>query len=78
MRMGLGAACCISRLFARIRTALGFRNIAISALIERMSMAWHLRHAQRGLAHSAGKASRRPRKLRQPPDQDVRIMNERA
>ena len=78
MRMGLGAACCISRLFSGVRTAFGFCNIAISALVERMSMAWHLRHAQGRGADSAGQASRRPRKLRQPPDQDVRIMNERA
>ena len=74
MAMGLRSACCISRLFAGVRTAFGFRNIAISALIERMSMAWHLRHAQGRGAHSAGKAGRRPRKLRQPPDQAVRIM----
>ena len=33
---------------------------------------------ERGLTHSAGQAGRRPCKLRQPPDQDVRIMNERA
>ena len=66
--MGLRSACCISRLFAGVRTAFGFRNIAISALIERMSMAWHLRHAQGRGADSAGKAGRRPYKLRQPPD----------
>jgi len=54
MAMGLRSACCISRLFAGVRTAFGFRNIAISALIERMSMAWHLRHAQGRGAHSAG------------------------
>ena len=78
MAMGLRSACCISRLFAGVRTALGFCNIAISALVERMSMAWHLCHAQRRLPHSTGQAGRRPRKLRQPPDQDVRIMNERA
>ena len=54
MRMGLRAACCISRLFSGVRTAFGFRNIAISALVERMSMAWHLRHAQGRAADSAG------------------------
>ena len=54
MAMGLRSACCISRLFAGVRTAFGFRNIAISALIERMSMSWHLRHAQGRAAHSAG------------------------
>lgn len=60
MAMGLRSACCISRLFAGVRTAFGFRNIAISALIERMSMAWHLRHAQGRGAHSAGQAGRMP------------------
>ena len=55
MRMGLGAACCISRLFSGVRTAFGFCNIAISALVERMSMSWHLRHAQGRAADSAGK-----------------------
>lgn len=54
MAMGLRSACCISRLFAGVRTALGFCNIAISALVERMSMAWHLRHAQGRAADSAG------------------------
>ena len=57
MAMGLRAACCISRLFAGVRTAFGFRNIAISALIERMSMAWHLRHAQGRAADSAGQTA---------------------
>ena len=57
MAMGLRSACCISRLFAGVRTAFGFRNIAISALVERMSMAWHLCHAQRRLPHSAGQSA---------------------
>ena len=78
MAMGLRSACCISRLFAGVRTAFGFRNIAISALIERMSMAWHLRHAQGRGAHSAGNTRPWPRKLRLPPDQAVRMMYERA
>ena len=58
MRMGLRAACCISRLFSGVRTAFGFCNIAISALVERMSMAWHLRHAQGRAADSAGNTVR--------------------
>ena len=78
MAMGLRSACCISRLFAGVRTAFGFRNIAISALIERMRMARHLGFRERRFPDSAGQAGRRPCKLRQPPDQDVRIMNERA
>ena len=57
MRMGLRAACCISRLFSGVRAAFGFCNIAISALVERMSMAWHLRHAQGRAADSAGKTT---------------------
>ena len=43
-----------------------------------VAMRCQLRHAQRGFPDSAGQAGRRPCKLRQPPDQDVRIMNERA
>ena len=43
-----------------------------------VAMRCQLLDRERRAADSAGKASRRPRKLRQPPDQDVRIMNERA
>ena len=43
-----------------------------------MLMASQLCFRERRGLDSAGKAGRRPCKLRQPPDQDVRIMNERA
>ena len=42
--------------------------------IDAMPVACQLLHRERGLADSAGQAGRRPRKLRQPPDQAVRIM----
>ena len=57
MAVRLAATGGIGRLFAGVRTALGFCNIAISALIERMSMAWHLRHAQGRAADSAGQSA---------------------
>ena len=43
-----------------------------------MPMFSDLRFRQGGLAHSAGKAGRRLRKLRLPPDQAVRMMYERT
>ena len=43
-----------------------------------MRMAGQLLHGERRGADSAGQAGRRPRKLRQPPDQEIRMMYERA
>lgn len=52
--VGLATAGSIGRLFSRVRTAPGFCDIAISALVERMSMARHLCYRQRRGPHSAG------------------------
>lgn len=81
--MRLGTACgirglSVARRFAVIAIigavpAIPSGNFAIT-----MRMARHLLFCERGLPDSAGQAGRRPCKLRQPPDQDVRIMNERA
>ena len=83
MRVRLGAAC-------GIRGLSVFRGFAVIAIIGAvpalpagnfaitMRMAGQLLHGERRGAHSAGKAGRRPRKLRQPPDQEIRMMYERA
>ena len=81
--MRLGTACgirglSVARRFAVIAIigavpAIPSGNFAIT-----MRMARHLLHGEGRVPHSAGQAGRRPCKLRQPPDQDVRIMNERA
>ena len=46
--------------------------------IDAMPVACQLLDRERGLTHSAGQAGRRPCKLRQPPDQEIRMMYERA
>ena len=81
--MRLGTACgirglSVARRFAVIAIigavpAIPSGNFAIT-----MRMAGHLLHAQGRAADSAGQAGRRPCKLRQPPDQAVRMMYERA
>ena len=83
MRVRLGAACGIRglsvfRWFAVIAIICAVPAIPAGNFAITMRMAGHLLHRQRRLADSAGKAGRRPRKLRLPPDQAVRMMYERT
>ena len=81
--MRLGTACgirglSVARRFAVIAIICTVPAIPCRHLAITMRMAGHLLFCERGLAHSAGQAGRRPCKLRQPPDQAVRMMYERA
>lgn len=73
MAVRLAATGGIGRLFAGA-VAGGFRVRPVGPLAKFMRMARHLRYGEGRVPHSAGQAGRRPRKLRQPPDQAVRIM----
>ena len=80
MCVGLGAAsivcpasCIWLRPFSRVMPAPTLRP-----LHHIVRMAGQLLDREGGFAHSAGQAGRRPHKSRQPPDQAVRMMYERA
>ena len=75
--MGLAATGSICSLFAG-RVAFGLCRRSVCTYAKRMRMARHLGFRERRFPDSAGKAGRRPRKLRQPPDQEIRMMYERA
>ena len=77
MAVRLAATGGIGRLFAGA-VAGGFRVRPVGPLAKFMRMARHLRYGEGRVPDSAGKAGRRPRKLRQPPDQEIRMMYERA
>ena len=75
--MGLAATGSICALLAG-RVAFGLCRRSVCTYAKRMRMARHLGFRERRGPHSAGKSGRRPRKLRLPPDQAVRMMYERT
>ena len=75
--MGLAATGSICALLAG-RVAFGLCRRSVCTYAKRMRMARHLGFREGRGPDSAGKADRRPCKLRQPPDQAVRMMYARA
>lgn len=77
MAVRLAATGGIGRLFAGA-VAGGFRVRPVGPLAKFMRMARHLRYGEGRVPDSAGNTRPWPRKLCQPPDQEIRMMYERA